>query len=405
MKRVLRRAIVLPLGARSCEPTGFPLRTTNLTRGASERSKGSCIRSLHSVAIALVVLLGSSGPTSAEPKPEETSGQPACADTDGLTFFCGMTRPEDLMLLPGGRWIIVGGMGDWLETPSPGPLRLVDTRSRTWKVVRPVTRSPRPEYRACAPSAAPMTIHGLALRRPKSGPAMLYAINHDKLERIEIFEVNQDKHTPELAWVGCVEAPGPLKYNSIAVAPDGTMIATVFTLPGQSFDRHIRKGLEAGGLYQWSPDTSGFVRLPLSLSGPNGIEISADGRVIYVAEMGKQRIVAFSRDDFSRPIGASETLEFWPDNVHWDDTGRLITAGMDHNLDECIDVPWPEPALRSTCARSYFVSAVDPHTFRQALVTTGRGHPHFSDVSAAVVVQDWVWIGAYKGDRFAFRRP
>lgn len=407
MKPVLRRVIALALGA-SAARRQRPLRREPRCEGVVNKRSARTPRcaGLREAAAALLVLLGSPGGALAGPEPAATFGRPACAAADSLTFFCGITRPEDMVLLPGGRWIVVGGMGGWLETPSPGPLRLIDTRSRTWRVAHPVTRPQRPEYRNCEgpPAPEPMTIHGLALRRPAVGPAMLYAINHAKLERIEIFEVSPARRAPQLAWVGCVEAPGPLRFNSIAVAPDGEMIATVFTMPGQSFGEHVRNGLEAGGLYQWTPGAPGFVRLPVSLSGPNGIEISDDGRLLYVAEMGKKRIVAFSRKDLSEPVAASGALGFWPDNVHWDDRGRLVTAGMDHNLDACIDVPWPYPASRSTCERSYVVSAVDPRTLRQSFVTTGRGHPQFSDVSAALVVRGWVWIGAYKGERVAYRR-
>src|SRR5687768_496582 len=59
-------------------------------------------------------------PTSAK----ATADKP-CAPTAGLSFICGLQNPEDVVLVPGTRWLLASGMA-----PGAG-LTLVDTQART----------------------------------------------------------------------------------------------------------------------------------------------------------------------------------------------------------------------------------------------------------------------------------
>jgi hypothetical protein len=54
---------------------------------------------------------------------------PSCSPDAGLTFICGVQNPEDLVAVPGTRFLLASGMA-----PGAG-LNLVDTRA---KVVRPL---------------------------------------------------------------------------------------------------------------------------------------------------------------------------------------------------------------------------------------------------------------------------
>src|SRR5258707_10896313 len=49
----------------------------------------------------------------------------ACAPTNGLNFVCGAQNPEDLVPIPGTRWLIASGMKEG------SGLKLVDTDAKT----------------------------------------------------------------------------------------------------------------------------------------------------------------------------------------------------------------------------------------------------------------------------------
>lgn len=350
------------------------------------------------------------------------SANAECQGADGLTFFCGLPNPEDLVLLPGGRWIVNGQYQPSPVAGERGPLRLIDTKTRSWRPAQPTVRKPagarsRSQDQVflglgrcpSPPNFNAIAAHGIGLRHLRSGPPMIYVINHDTTERIEVFEVHRSQSRPQLNWVGCLETPASLHFNSVAIAPDGTIYATVLLAHGQ-LSRSLQQGLPVGAVYRLVPGATNFSRLPLSLSGPNGIEISRDGRIIYISEMGKKRIVAYSTDDFSRPIGIANLGKIWPDNLHWGANGLLVTAGMDQNKwnpgpedTRCPNGVDPDLAAAKPCGRSYYVASINPRTFGTSVIATGEELPEFSNLSAATVANGWLWIGTYRGDRLAFR--
>src|SRR3972149_10788174 len=80
--------------------------------------------------------------------PSTGAGQAAvCAPSGGLSFICGVQNPEDLVLVPGTRWLIASGMA-----PGSG-LHLVDTRAKTvrnlYAADAPSARADRARYPNC----------------------------------------------------------------------------------------------------------------------------------------------------------------------------------------------------------------------------------------------------------------
>jgi hypothetical protein len=277
--------------------------------------------SLAAMALFATLLVGAGPPTAKASDP----GSPSAADCkaqDDLTFLCDMLNPEDLVLLPGGRWILNGQYQPSPTAGTRGPLRLIDTKTRSWRAVKPVVSKAsraRANDKSIAqlgkcrtpPDFSAIAAHGIGLRRPKSGPPIVYVINHDTTERIEAFEVHKSKNSPQFSWIGCLEAPGKLHFNSVAITPGGTVFATVLLADGQ-MSREIHKGSVVGGVYRLASGDTAFSRLALSLSGPNGIEVSPDGKTIFIVEMGKKRVHGYSLADLNKPIGTAELTWFWP---------------------------------------------------------------------------------------------
>ena len=159
-----------------------------------------------------------------------------------------------------------------------------------------------------------------------------------------------------------------------------------------------------------APCSSGRPASPASRSSKarklpanNGIEVSADGREIYVASSGLQTIVAFSHSNPARQLRTTRPLPFTPDNVHLAPDGRLLTAGMANDVPECGGPPGPQhdiPRL-SACPRPTIAVAIDPSDDARHGDRDDDGDPEFSNATMVLPVGDQAWIGTFSGDRIA----
>ena len=97
---------------------------------------------------------------------------PACEPAGQYGFVCGLRNPEDLVLVPGTRWIISSGMAP------DGAIYLVDAGHRTWTELypgeAPRARQDMDTYGACpgAPVPGGFVSHGLNIRPGPDGPAV-----------------------------------------------------------------------------------------------------------------------------------------------------------------------------------------------------------------------------------------
>ena len=328
--------------------------------------------------------------------------QPAsCAPSGGLTFICGVPNPEDLVLVPNTRWLIASGMA-----PGSG-LHLVDTRAKTVKNLyaagAPKTRADRTRFASCPGPLDPAkaVLHGLSLRPARNGLYTVYATNHGGRQSIEVFELDARGAAPSATWVGCVLMPNGLEANSVAAFTDGTLLATVLIMPGQSFADAFA-GRITGAVYMWTPGSAAFRALPgTELSANNGIETSPDDREFYVVSTTTKRIVAFSRSDPGKPLRFAQLAEFGPDNVRWTSDNRLITAGMIDNEPACGGAPKTEEGIR--CARGYVAATIDPKTMAVKELARGPATPAFTGTAIAMQAGDELWLGSFNADRLAYR--
>jgi sugar lactone lactonase YvrE len=105
--------------------------------------------------------------------------------------------------------------------------------------------------------------------------------------------------------------------NSVALLPDGGFVATKFydtKAPG-GFNS-ILSGGTTGGVLEWHPKTGVKPLAGTELAGANGIEVSKNGKWIYVAAWGTQEVVRFSRGDGSLKKDVVK-IGFAPDNLRW----------------------------------------------------------------------------------------
>jgi hypothetical protein len=323
-----------------------------------------------------------------------------CRPDGGLDFICGLQAPEDLVLVPGTRWLVASGM-----TPGSG-LHLVDTTAKTARTLFTPNTAARHDKARFAGCPAPLdlkaaVLHGLSLRPAQAGRFTLYATNHGGRESIEVFELDARGAAPSIAWIGCVLMPDALAANSVAAFSDGAIVATVLTLPGRTF-QDLFAGRNTGAVFMWTPGSAAFRRLPgTDLPGNNGIETSPDDREFYVVSSGLKRVVAFARSDTAKPLRVAQLTEFAPDNVRWIEGNRLITAGMLDDEPACGGAPKTPEGIR--CARGYVVATIDPKTMAVRELARGPRTTAFSGTAIAMPVAGDLWLGSFSADRLAYR--
>jgi hypothetical protein len=326
---------------------------------------------------------------------------PSCAPSGGLTFICGVANAEDLVVVPNTRWMLASGM-------SPGSgLHLVDTQAKAVKNLYAAgaanTRPDKTRYAMCPGPLDPKQalLHGLSLRSAANGRYTVYATNHGGRESVEVFELDTSGAGPAATWVGCVLAPGKMSFNSVAAFSDGTLVATVLITPDKTFADAFAQRI-TGVVMQWTPGTPAFVPLAgTELSANNGIETSPDDREFYVASTTTKRILAFARNNTSKPLRVAQLKEFGPDNVRWTSDNRLITAGMLDDEPACGGAPKTEAGIR--CPRGYVVVTIDPKTMAVTELARGPATPAFTGTAIAMRVGDDLWLGSFNADRLAYR--
>ncbi len=367
----------------------------------------SAVHPVTSVALTLVFLITN---------PVTALSQDECQASGELEFICGPKNAEDMVQLPGTRWVIASGMA------ADAKLYLIDSQAKTWTAIYPSdeveVQHDREVYGACpgAPDSKAFVSHGLNLQPVSNGHSRLYLVGHGAREAIEVFDViagvnaslDAGGESPKLSWRGCVPLPEGQLANSVASLADGSLLVTV---PVYDAGPHGASpdGTYTGGVFRWSPGDAGFTKVEgTDLTYVNGIEVSADGQEFYVASSGLSTVIAFSNTQPAKELRRTEPFSIIPDNLHRAADGRLITAGMSVRDPVCGDISLTadeelDIAKIASCPRPFSVLAVDPKTMvTHVLVSEGK-HPVFSNATMALWLGDELWIGTFSGDRIAYR--
>lgn len=307
-----------------------------------------------------------------------------CNDDGAVKFLCGPVSPEDLLEIPGSPWVIASGMED------NGYLYLTNSENYTSFAVYPseeVThRLDVAKYGDC-PSyeMSGFRPHGLSLNVGDNGVHTLLVVRHGIRESIEVFEIEETESIPSLTWVGCVMGPDDVVFNSIVFTPEGGMAGTHFQLP-------------TGFVYEWHKN-SGWEQVPGSeVAGPNGIELSSDGRWFYIAGWGSRSLIKLSRGQ-PNIIRDSVEVSHHVDNIRWSADGSLLAAGhagpMPTSVFECLN--------QQECARvSTRVTRVDINNLTAREIINYPSNSIFKLGTVAIEVGNEIWVGGIGGsDRIA----
>src|SRR5207253_1753445 len=137
---------------------------------------------------------------------------------------------------------------------------------------------------------------GLNLRPGANGVHTVYMVHHGFRESVEVFELDAKPKMPTLTWVGCVVAPENTGLNSVSPVPAGGFAVTnLARRGGAGRGRSITDGGNTGEVWEWNPK-DGWKIVPGSESPtPNGIEVSKDGKWVYVNLWAAQKVMRLSR--------------------------------------------------------------------------------------------------------------
>jgi SMP-30/Gluconolactonase/LRE-like region len=353
-------------------------------------SANTVIAGIRRSAAMLLLLLPSSGFVLAADAP--------CNPEGDVQFICGPHEAEDLVLVPGTRWIIASGGSNGTN------FYLIDSVSRAWRAL-PFGASQGSSSSRCPgpPAPASLKTHGLHIRASGPGRALLHVVGHGAREAIEAFEVDTSGDAPVLKWTGCIPLPEGMAGNSVVALADGTVLTTVLFLPGTTF-ADAMNGKPTGVVLERRPGRAQFeVVRGTELPANNGLEVSPDGRELYVVSSGLRTLVAFSRDNPAKQLRSTRTLPFTPDNVHLGPDGALYTAGMASDVPECGGVPGPQHDLQklAACPRGSIAAAVDRSTLKDTIVLETPALRAFSNVTLVLPVGTDAWLGTFAGDRIA----
>jgi hypothetical protein len=313
----------------------------------------------------------------------------ACVPDAALSYLCGLSNAEDIVSVDGGRWLIASSITRRGESVGPGRLYLIDAEARSagelFPGALPEIRRDATMFGNCTLDLEAFDTHGLALRAISPGRYRLYATSHGAQEAIQAFELDATGDRPNIAWVGCVPLPANVWANSVAILDDGGFVATQFydPLDPESIPRVLR-GEVNGSVYEWHPGAVVNELPGTRLSGPNGIELSADERYLFVAAFGGRSVLRYDRGPDPAPP-PSVSLDITADNLRWSERGTLLTAGTN-----------------TQAGTGWTVYEIEPDTLRATRLAGADGRATLQGASTALQVGNEIWIGTPGGDRVGY---
>jgi hypothetical protein len=313
----------------------------------------------------------------AAPSPEG----PPCNPAGG--YICGQQAPEDLIGL-GSEWAVASAFA------GTGGVALIRLKDRTTLIGYPSPTAKEKHdtktYPDCpGPPRGAFTTHGVYVPSGRGPTHKIFAVGHGARESIEIFDVDTRGTQPAVTWIGCVIAPDPIGLNSVRSLPDGGFLTTNF-LPRNAEIQSLLSGTVNGELWEWHTKT-GWQKVPGSeASGANGVELSDDGKTIYIAAWGSRSFIRLSRGA-AKPVREEIPLGFRIDNIHWAKDGTLLGAGQAGDV--------------GTVGQDWRVVKIDPKTLKVQTIHSQNDKPGFGGGTVALEVEDKLWVGSYRGDRIA----
>ncbi|MGH7046021.1 MAG: hypothetical protein ACREE2_06475 [Stellaceae bacterium] len=328
-----------------------------------------------------------------------------CKPAGKLDFICGPLNAEDLVEVPGTQWIVASGMAGG-AAGGRGSLHLVNAEDKSWKTLfpgdDPQVKWNKATYRECPgpPDLGKFSAHGLNLRAGSGGNDTLYVVNHGGRESIEIFALDSHGAEPIVTWIGCAVMPAHTWPNAVAPVPSGGFVVTdMFDPQDPKASDKMNAGETTGAVYEWHPQ-AGFKFVPgTRMSGDNGIEVSRDGKWIYVAAWGNKAVARVARGSNTPHRRDLIPVGFLADNLRWAPDGALMVGGQDVPAKR-VFACFQSHATR--CAEAWRIVRWDTKAMTVAPVISEKGNAEFGGGTTGLEIGDTMFVGTFRGDRIAY---
>jgi hypothetical protein len=331
-----------------------------------------------------------------------------CVAKDGLVPVCGVQNPEDLAVLPGGRYVLSSQYGG-TAGEKPAGLALYDSTVGSISKLGPFV-DPSPELwgspDCTTPPGAAFSSHGIELSQRDDGRWQVIAVNHGGRESLEWFELIEKPGSPQpisLAWRGCAVVLDGRSINAVATLPHGggQLVSQIWQHAGPTSPLFAtwnllmsRFAMSSGAVLHW--DGKQFTEVPGTRGMfPNGIVVSADGRYMYVNMEGYNQIQKIPVSG-GKPVAVAD-VGGMPDNVRWSANRTTLYVasirGSFSEMGDCMNLD------DGACPMRGAVVAVDPESMKAYDLFEHEGAP-MGGFTAAVELSDSLLIGAYASDRY-----
>ena len=337
---------------------------------------------------------------------------------ESAKFLIGLYNVEDITQIPGTKWIVGGGITCygpkfWDKVITTGYWHLFDAEKETGFRVDSESIKIDPESdrfpETVPPPWSAFSPHGFGFYGQKDPTIEVYVASHASSEgggreAVEVFRIDYSGDVPEFTWIGAIKAEPDFWPDAVAVMPDGGVVATSTGNPLMAPEESMKRALNSepiGNTRIWHKD-SGWKELPgsESISTPNGIVISPDGKQVYVAASTGFSVVKIDLS-VSPPKVSSADLGGIPDNFRWSADGKSILAGI-HVVDPPTDFPEIQAKMAAVGGNqltAFKVTRIDPETLATAEVMPPAVYGVLGAGTSAIEVGKRLWVGSTKADR------
>jgi len=324
----------------------------------------------------------------------------SCQSVGERTPICGFQAPEDIEVTPAGGKLILSQFGG-ITGSSAGSLVLFDPEAEQVKPLYPAGETVAVDGADRAPlwggencpgePGQAFSPHGIHLSQRDDGAWQLLAVNHGGRESVEFFEWRAEQES--LQWRGCVVMPEGGFINDTVATPGGGLLATQM-FPKDNYWALLRTlmGSKRGHVWRWRPGEGVDIQPGSVGSFPNGIQISKDGRHLFLNLYTENTVRKMDR--LSGEHLGDVSVEH-PDNSSWLPDGRLVVASHPPEgliPDLCSDVH------SGACGSRFLLVTINPDTLEKKQVLDHSGAP-MGGGTVAVELGDYWYIGSFAGNR------
>ncbi|CAD5126981.1 unnamed protein product [Dimorphilus gyrociliatus] len=234
----------------------------------------------------------------------------------------GIKGSEDMHQLSNGKVIITSDIGNIADPTNQlpnhkGRLFTIDLESVAKKLIE--LELPKEL------EASNFFPHGISvLERPGKFP-LVYVINHPRLSSDRVEKLEWDINTNKLKYLKSFTDPKFTFINDLVVYEEDVFYVTVFLRSTSRFMREIEGTfkLPLGYVLLYNHGETSIQADGLSM--PNGINLSNDKKLLYLAEGGSYNIQIFKRHGIEKlELIQNVPLHTMPDNISVDKNGDLL---------------------------------------------------------------------------------